>query len=117
MVDYTAILILFIFALSLGGIMVALSVFFGPKNKSRWKQKAYESGSNPLSDARIRFDVKYYLIAISFIMFDLEAVFLIPWAVVGRDYGPYAFWVAFVFIGILTAGLVYEWARGGLEWE
>mgnify|MGYP000860336458 FL=1 len=117
MVDYAAILMLFVF----GGIMcstvVALSVFFGPRNPSRWKTEAYESGSEPIGDARIRLDVKFYMVAISFIMFDVEAVFLIPWAVNAKTLGAYGFVAAMLFVSVLVAGLVYEWAKGGLEWE
>ena len=97
--------------------MVALSVFFGPKNPNRWKKTVYESGSEPFGDSRLKLDIKFYMIAISFIMFDVEAVFLIPWAVVAKKYGLYGFAVAFVFITILAIGLVYEWGRGGLEWD
>ncbi len=75
MVDYAAILTLFIFATIMGGVVVALSVLFGPRNPSRWKQEVYESGSEPIGDARLRLDVKFYMVAISFIMFDVEAVF------------------------------------------
>lgn len=122
MVDYVALLLLFSLAAIVGGAVVALSVLFGPKNESRWKLAAYESGSEPIGDARLRVDVKFYMVAISFIMFDVEAVFLIPWAVAAKDfaaigYGGYAFSVAFIFILILVAGLVYEWKKGGLEWE
>lgn len=122
MVDYVAILLLFSLGALIGGAVVALSVLFGPNNRSRWKQAAYEAGSEPIGDARLRIDVKFYMVAISFIMFDVEAVFLIPWAVAARDFhavglGAYAFVVAFIFIMILVAGLAYEWKKGGLEWE
>lgn len=122
MVDYVAILLLFSLGAIVGGAVVALSVLFGPKNVSRWKQAAYESGSEPLGDARLRIDVKFYMVAISFIMFDVEAVFLIPWAVAAGDFaavglGTHAFVAAFIFIMVLVAGLAYEWKKGGLEWE
>ncbi len=117
MTEYIAVLSLFAFAALMCAVIVALSVFFGPRNRSRWKQENYESGSEPIGDARLRFDVKFYMIAISFIMFDVEAVFLIPWAVSARSYGAYGFAVAGLFVAVLTAGLVYEWNRGGLEWE
>ena len=117
MVDYVAILMLFILGAIMSGVVVALSVFFGPQNPSRWKQEAYESGSEPLGDARLRMDVKYYMVAISFIMFDVEAVFLIPWAVTAREFGAYGFTAAMLFVTILVAGLAYEWKKGGLEWD
>ena len=117
MVDYGAILLIFLLAAVVGGAVVFLSVTFGPKNPSKWKETVYESGSRPFGDARIRMDVKFYMVAISFIMFDVEAVFLLPWAVVARDYGLYGFAVAMVFVLILVIGLIYEWARGGFEWD
>jgi NADH-quinone oxidoreductase subunit A len=117
MVDYVAILMLVSVGIVMSGTVVALSVFFGPKNKAAWKTKAYEAGSEPIGDARLKFDVKFYMVAISFIMFDVEAVFLIPWAVTAKEFGAYGFCAAMLFITILVAGLVYEWAKGGLEWE
>ncbi len=117
MVDYVAIGILFVFAGIIAAVVVALSVFFGPKNPNRWKSTAYESGSDPIGDARLRMDVKFYMVAISFIMFDVEAVFLIPWAVTGKELGAHGFVAAMLFAAILTAGLVYEWRKGGLEWD
>lgn len=117
MVDYAAILTLFIFGTAICAVVVGLSVFFGPKNPSKWKQEAYESGSEPIGDAKLRLDIKFYMIAISFIMFDVEAVFLLPWAVTAKEFGAYGFLAASLFILVLTAGLVYEWKKGGLEWE
>lgn len=117
MVDYGAILLIFALAAVMGGAVVLLSVVFGPKNPTKWKQTVYESGSRPLGDARLRMDVKFYMVAISFIMFDVEAVFLLPWAVVAREQGLTGFFVAMTFALILVVGLVYEWARGGFEWE
>ena len=117
MVDYVAILTLGVVGVVMCSTVVALSVLFGPRNPSRWKQTAYESGSDPIGDARLRLDVKYYMIAISFIMFDVEAVFLLPWAVVAKEMGLYGFAVAMVFVAILVVGLIYEWRKGGLEWE
>lgn len=117
MVDYVAILMLFGLGIIMSSVVVGLSVFFGPRNPSRWKQTAYESGSEPLTDARLRFDIKFYMVAISFIMFDVEAVFLIPWAVSAETTGMHGFIAAMLFVGILVAGLVYEWQKGGLEWD
>ncbi|MBH24179.1 MAG: NADH-quinone oxidoreductase subunit A [Myxococcales bacterium] len=81
------------------------------------KSQAFECGSEPIGQARQRFSVKFYLVAISFIVFDVEAVFVIPWAVVFRDLGWYGFWTMLVFLVVLTLGLVYEWKSGGLEWD
>lgn len=117
MVDYGAILLIFILAALMGGAVVALSVIFGPKSPTKWKQTVYESGSRPFGDARIRMDVKFYMIAISFIMFDVEAVFLLPWAIVAGHQGLAGVAIALTFVLILTIGLIYEWANGGFEWE
>lgn len=117
MVDYGALLMIFVFAALVGAAVVGLSVGFGPKNPSKWKLMPYESGSEPIGDARIRMDVKFYMVAISFIMFDVEAVFLVPWAVVSQDFGFYGFAVAMTFVFVLVIGLIYEWAKGGLEWD
>lgn len=117
MVDYGAILLIFALAALVGGGVVLLSTTFGPKNPSKWKNEVYEAGSRPLHDARIRMNVKFYMVAISFIMFDVEAVFLLPWALVMKSYGIYGFTVAMVFLAILVVGLIYEWARGGFEWD
>lgn len=117
MVDYGAILLIFALAALVGGGVVLLSTTFGPKNPTKWKNEAYEAGSRPLHDARIRMNVKFYMVAISFIMFDVEAVFLLPWALVMKSYGLYGFTVAMVFVAILVVGLIYEWARGGFEWD
>jgi NADH-quinone oxidoreductase subunit A len=117
LVDYAALLFLFGFAVFIGLAVLFISTQFGPRNPSRWKNEVYEAGSEPLGDARIRLDVKFYMVAISFIMFDIEAVFLVPWAVTARETGAYGFGAALVFIGILVIGLVYEWQKGGLEWD
>ena len=117
MVDYLSILLLFTVGAVMCAAVVGLSVYFGPRNASKWKLSAYESGSEPIGDARLRIDVKFYMVAISFIMFDVEAVFLIPWAVAAGEFGAHAFGAMFIFVGILIAGLVYEWKKGGLEWE
>lgn len=81
------------------------------------KTKIFECGSEPIGEARARFSVKFYMVAITFIVFDVEAVFVIPWAVVFRDLGWYGFWTMLIFLVVLTLGLVYEWKSGGLEWD
>ena len=81
------------------------------------KNSAYECGFEAFSDARIRFDVRYYLVAILFIIFDLEVAFLFPWAVSLNAIGMYGFWSMMIFLAILTVGFVYEWKKGALEWE
>ena len=83
----------------------------------REKLSPYECGFEPFEDARIRFDVRYYLVAILFIIFDLEVAFLFPWAVSLGDIGLFGFWSMMVFLGVLTVGFIYEWRKGALEWE
>ncbi len=81
------------------------------------KLSAYECGFEPFGDARRRFDVRYYLVAILFIIFDLEVAFLFPWAVALKRIGAFGFWSMLAFLGVLTAGFIYEWCKGALEWE
>ena len=81
------------------------------------KLSAYECGFNAFDDARMKFDVRFYLVAILFIIFDLEVTFLFPWAVVYGQLGVYGFWSMMVFLGVLTVGFIYEWRKGALEWD
>ncbi len=81
------------------------------------KLSPYECGFEAFEDARMKFDVRYYLVAILFILFDLEIAFLFPWAIVLREIGPFGFWAMVVFLAILVVGFVYEWKKGALEWE
>ena len=97
--------------------MAALSHILNPWRPTPEKAMPYESGMVPLGSTRERFSVKFYLVAISFIVFDLEAVFLIPWAVRMRELGWGPFVAVMLFVAVLTAGLVYEWKKGGLQWD
>ena len=81
------------------------------------KLSAYECGFNAFDDARMKFDVRFYLVAILFIIFDLEIAFLFPWAVAFKDIGDFGFWSMMVFLGVLTIGFIYEWRKGALEWD
>ena len=81
------------------------------------KLSAYECGFNAFDDARMKFDVRFYLVSILFIIFDLEVAFLFPWAVAFGDVGVFGFWSMMVFLGVLTVGFVYEWKKGALEWD
>src|SRR6202142_3380893 len=81
------------------------------------KLSAYECGFNAFDDARMKFDVRFYLVAILFIIFDLEVSFLFPWAVAYRQIGLFGFWSMMVFLGVLTVGFIYEWKKGALEWD
>lgn len=114
---YAPVLILLaVSVLNAVGMMVATHVF-NPSRPTPQKGMPYESGMVPLGSTRERFSVKFYLVAISFIVFDLEAVFLIPWAVRMRELGWGPFVAVMIFVVVLTAGLVYEWKKGGLEWQ
>jgi NADH-quinone oxidoreductase subunit A len=97
--------------------MVVLSEVVSPTKRTLVKVAPYESGIDPLGSTRERFSVKFYVVAILFIVFDVETVFLIPWAVVMREVGLAGFVPAAIFIFILTVGLVYEWKKGALEWD
>lgn len=97
--------------------MVVLSHVLSPTHRTAIKSAPYESGINPLGTTRERLSVKFYLVAILFIVFDVEAVFLVPWAVVMREVGVAGFISALIFIFILTIGLIYEWKKGALEWD
>lgn len=117
MVDYGALFVLFLFGIALAGTIIAMATLFGKKLPNRYKKQVYEAGSEPLGDARIRIDVKFYMVAISFVMFDLETVFLMPWAIVAKEFGGAGLAAAMFFVGVLVVGLIYEWRKGGLEWE
>ena len=97
--------------------MVVLSQVLSPTQRTAVKLSPYESGIDPLGSTRERFSVKFYVVAILFIVFDVETVFLVPWAVVMREVGLPGFIAAAMFIFILTVGLVYEWKKGALEWD
>jgi NADH-quinone oxidoreductase subunit A len=115
--DYFPILVFIAIA---GGISIALvagSLLVARQRPDTAKLSPYECGFEPFDDARIRFDVRYYLVAILFIIFDLEVAFLFPWAVSLADLGAFGFWSMVVFLAVLTIGFVYEWRKGALEWE
>jgi NADH-quinone oxidoreductase subunit A len=97
--------------------MVVLSHFVSPFRPTPAKQEPYESGMTPLGDTRERFSVKFYMVAILFIVFDLETIFLLSWGVVMRSLGWEGFVAALIFIVVLTVGMIYEWKKGALEWE
>jgi NADH-quinone oxidoreductase subunit A len=115
--SYAPLLVLFAVSLLQAVVIVALSQVFNPRRRTPQKDMPYESGMIPLGDTRERFSVKFYMVAISFIVFDLEAVFLIPWAVETRSLGWSAFVAVSLFVIVLAVGLVYEWKKGGLEWD
>ena len=118
--DYLPILILLVIAAGFALSNLLITHLFGPRRPDPVKLSPYESGVPPVGDARLRFSIKFYLIAMIFIIFDIEVVFLYPWAVVFRDLlkqGPLVFYEMLVFIGVLVLGFVYVWRKGGLEWD
>ena len=115
--EYFPILVFLAIAAAVSVAMVAASFLVARQRPDSAKLSAYECGFEPFEDARIRFDVRYYLVAILFIIFDLEVAFLFPWAVSLADIGAFGFWSMVVFLAVLTIGLIYEWKKGALEWE
>ena len=115
--EYLPILIFLAVAGALGTLLLALGFLFGPRRPDPEKLSAYECGFEAFEDARMKFDVRYYLVAILFILFDLEIAFLFPWAVVLPEIGWFGFAAMMVFIAVLVVGFVYEWKKGALEWE
>jgi len=103
--------------IAFGIVMSKASEWFGPKNPNDVKLSTYESGMEPVKSARERVSVKYYMVAMLFILFDIEVVFLYPWAVNFRQLGMYGFVEMFVFIALLMLGYLYLWKKGALEWE
>jgi len=115
--SYLPVLILFGVSLINAVGMLAATHILNPRRSTPEKDMPYESGMVPLGDTRARFSVKFYMVAISFIIFDLEAIFLIPWAVEMRALGWEGFIAVSMFVGVLVVGLIYEWRKGGLDWE
>jgi NADH-quinone oxidoreductase subunit A len=115
--DYLPILVFIVIAIALASVIVTASFVVARQNPNSEKLSQYECGFEPFADARSRFDVRYYLVAILFIIFDLEVAFLFPWAVALGKIGMFGFWSMIVFLGVLTVGFIYEWQKGALEWE
>ena len=115
--EYLPILMFLGIAIALSTVMVAAAYIVARQRPDSEKDSAYECGFEAFDDARSKFDVRFYLVAILFIIFDLEVAFLFPWAVALGDIGLLGFWSMVVFLGILTIGFVYEWKKGALEWE
>jgi NADH-quinone oxidoreductase subunit A len=103
-------------AAGLSGAIYVLATVLGPKNPSAVKSDPFECGSESVGNARERFSVKFYLVALLFIVFDVEAVFVYPWAVLVRELGWFAFWEMVLFLSTVVVGLVYVWRKGALEW-
>ncbi len=115
--QYLPIAILLIISAGLAGLVVLIGHSFGPHNPTRRKMTPYESGMRPIGPGTRRMPVRFYLIAVLFILFDIEVVFFLPWAVVFRRIGLFALLEMLVFIVILLVGYVYAWKKGALEWE
>ena len=121
LLDYLPILIFMGVAIVIGSAFLVMAWMFAPKHPDPEKISAYECGFNAFEDARMKFDVRFYLVSILFIIFDLEVAFLFPWGVslmkLPHETAVFAFWSMMVFLGVLTVGFIYEWKKGALEWE
>jgi NADH-quinone oxidoreductase subunit A len=117
MLEYIAIAVTIVLATLVALIAIGLGELFGPKKKSATKAMPYESGMSPYGEATRRLPVRFYLIAVLFILFDIEIVFFLPWAVVFRQLGLPGLFEMLLFIAILLVGYVYAWKKGALEWE
>ena len=115
--EYFPILLFLFIAAGMSVAMVGASLIVGKRKPDPDKLAAYECGFDAFDDARHKFDVRFYLVAILFIIFDLEIAFLFPWAVTLGDIGMFGFWSMVVFLGVLTVGFIYEWNKGALDWE
>jgi len=116
-IEYSSILIFLIIALLISLAIFSLSYLLIPQKSDQEKISAYECGFNPFDDARSTFDIRFYLVAILFLIFDLEVSFLFPWSLVLREISFFGFWSMVLFLLILTIGFLYEWYKGALEWE
>lgn len=125
LLDYLPILIFLGLAVILGGVFLAIPLAFAPNHPDLQKNSTYECGFEPFEDARMKFDVQFYIVAILFIIVDLDVAFLFPWAVtlfnpelgLDRDFQIFAFWSMFVFLAVFFIGFLYEWKKGALEWR
>ena len=115
--DYLSIIIFLFISLFLSIGFILINFLAAPNNPDPEKLSAYECGFEAFDDSRMEFDVRFYLVAILFIIFDLEIAFLFPWAISLGEIGALGFWSMMIFIGVLTIGFIYEWKKGALEWE
>ncbi|MDP2411731.1 MAG: NADH-quinone oxidoreductase subunit A [Pseudolabrys sp.] len=117
LLDYLPLVVFIAVALVIGVVLLIVPFVVAYQQPDPEKMSAYECGFNAFDDSRMKFDVRFYLVAILFIIFDLEVAFLFPWAVTFRELGPYGFWSMMIFLGVLTVGFIYEWKKGALEWD
>ena len=115
--EYAPILVFLGLAIALGLVFLVAAAVLAVRNPDPEKVSAYECGFNAFDDARMKFDVRFYLVSILFIIFDLEVAFLFPWAVAFPNISMTAFWSMMIFLAVLTVGFAYEWKKGALEWE
>ncbi|MDH5436284.1 MAG: NADH-quinone oxidoreductase subunit A [Gammaproteobacteria bacterium] len=115
--EYLPIWIFMLVGLGFGGVLLTIGFVMSPHRPDSEKLSPYECGFEAFEDTRMKFDVRYYLVAILFIIFDLEIAFLFPWAIVLEDIGWFGFGAMFIFLAILVIGFIYEWKKGALEWE
>jgi len=115
--DYLPLVIFIAVSLGIGVALLVAPFVVAYSRPDPEKLSAYECGFNAFDDARMKFDVRFYLVSILFIIFDLEVAFLFPWAVAFKEVGLFGFWSMMAFLGVLTIGFVYEWKKGALEWD
>ena len=115
--QYLPVILFILVAAGVGVVPQLLGFLLGPNRPDAAKNSPYECGFEAFEDARMKFDVRYYLVAILFILFDLEIAFLFPWAAALREIGTVGFWSMMIFLGILVVGFIYEWKKGGVDWE
>jgi len=117
LLSYLPLAIFIFIAFAIGDALLLAPFVIAPNKPDPEKVSAYECGFDAFGDARMKFDVRFYLVALLFIIFDLEVAFLFPWAVAFGDIGTFGFWSMMVFLAILTVGFIYEWRKGALEWD
>ena len=117
LLDYLPIVVFMGVASLIGLALMAAPFLIAVRNPDAEKVSAYECGFNAFDDARMKFDVRFYLVSILFIIFDLEVAFLFPWAVAFKEVGAFGFWAMMIFLAVLTIGFIYEWRKGALEWD
>lgn len=115
--DYLPLVIFIAISAVIGIALLVAPFLLAYKKPDAEKLSAYECGFNAFDDARMKFDVRFYLVSLLFIIFDLEVAFLFPWAVAFKEAGAFGFWSMMAFLGVLTIGFVYEWKKGALEWD
>ncbi|MDB5595949.1 MAG: nuoA [Hyphomicrobiales bacterium] len=115
--QYLPLVVFIVVSAAIAGALLIAPFVVAYSSPDPEKLSAYECGFNAFDDARMKFDVRFYLVSLLFIIFDLEVAFLFPWAVAFKDVGLFGFWSMMLFLGVLTIGFVYEWKKGALEWD